>query len=1567
MNMNPVELSRRIEESYRRYLQTTFYFKDPDLRASFEEALESGCLSKGPFLEATPVFRRGDTPRALFENLLGFKPDEGFLRAVEGDRPLYLHQTEAIRGAFQGRNVVVATGTGSGKTEAFLYPILLHLYKEHRAGTLCPGVRALILYPMNALANDQRDRLGEMCRHLEKSDSPFRFTFGQYIGETPENGADSSRHALEHIAARLPGELVLRSEMRETPPHILLTNYSMLEYLLLRPSDSPLFDHGQARWWTFLVLDEAHQYRGARGIEMTMLLRRLKKRLQDGGRAEPFRCIATSATLVGEEDDKAAVVARFAGDLFGEEFRAEDVAFGEPEPIRGFGQEVFAPEDYRLLGEVLREKNMGDRHSLDKLAARVGLTLSFDEDPQNTLGRLLLRDSRSTQLRRLITGNPADVETIAGQVFAELSSEQHVPALADLVELLLKAKDPESGAPLLSARYHFFLRSLEGAFVSYWPRKTVFLNRKSGDEETTAFEVALCRECGQHYFVGRRTIRPVKLEEPIRDSNDKDFGVAYYRPLGCSMDEGEEETEADDRSIFYLCMRCGMVGREALACGHDGFIQVVREAAKKEEDRADELSRCSVCGYNAAGHDPVREVIHGTDGPHAVIATSLHQSLPPNRQKVLAFVDGRQEAAFFAWYLENSYKDVLSRNLTLRIARSFAPFSGEGVSLQTVAERAFQTYRDAFKEKEADDEPTIRKNIWRALYREFLTEERRISLEGVGLLRWSIRWPDWHRIPPVVLTTPPFSLSEQEARDVMLLLLNTMRIDRAVELRSENNVSLVWSDLELQASQMRFRIGEPKGQPGVRSWDGERGRRARLLTKILTQNGLSEREALDQAIEALRDVWQTLRKNDDLSPSHQQRLLLRADDDCWRLNPDWWRLLVPPGGNTVFQCNTCGHLQTISVRGICPRRECTGTLRKTQLCDLPPNHYRSLYQEDLPISLRVEEHTAQLDKEVAREFQQEFKGGKINVLSCSTTFELGVDLGDLDSVFLRNVPPEAFNYAQRVGRAGRRSGQPGFAITYCRRVPHDLYHFAEPERMLKGQVRPPVLRLGNEKIITRHVAATALSAFFRAFPERFNTVASLFKDLAQPSGVVDFRAFLHSQRAQLEEILRAIVPPDMLDPVGLNDDAWIERIAGKITRNVGGTGVEEESRFLQAEMEIANDYCQAVKLEEEARDRKDYKTADWAKRRVKTIVDEPTLEFLSRKAVIPKYGFPVDVVELDTQRVQQNQEASEVLLQRDLSIAISEFAPTSKLVANKRVWTSYGLKRVAEREWGRWWYGRCAKHNRFERKPYEKDTAQPSFDKCCADMKTYQYIDPTFGFVTNRVKPEKPRRRPEKLFTTRPYFAGFQDREGDRIELGVISLTRVSPGYMVVLCEGRRGEGFYVCERCGAGFRGIAKKHTTPYGTPCSGQCQQVSLGHEFVTDVLQLQFHLSLPGKAEPIWFAYSLAYALAEGAAETLEVPSTDLNAAVRQGSEASSIPPIILYDNVPGGAGLVVRLEEQKNLRACLLAAQKRVGGNCGCDEGTSCYGCLRSYGNQFAHQHLKRGPVMHYLTEVLAKWN
>ena len=509
--------------------------------------------------------------------------------------------------------------------------------------------------------------------------------------------------------------------------------------------------------------------------------------------------------------------------------------------------------------------------------------------------------------------------------------------------------------------------------------------------------------------------------------------------------------------------------------------------------------------------------------------------------------------------------------------------------------------------------------------------------------------------------------------------------------------------------------------------------------------------------------------------------------------------------------------------------------------------------------------------------------------------------------------------------------------------------------MLKGTIRPPVLKIRNEKIILRHVIAMALSRFFRTFPDRFKSVANLLKDLEHPSAVSDFRAFLHTHNEELVTSLKTIVPPDMLSQIGLMDGSWIHKIAG------------EDSRFSLAEEEVSSDHKNVIKVRDEAISKLDGKTLEWAENRAKTIASEDVLSFLSRKAVIPKYGFPVDVVELDTQKTLKNSEASSVLFQRDLSLAIAEFAPRSQIIANKALWTSYGLKKVAEREWPRRFYKRCVHHNVFLQ--WGKGGDEPP-SPCGDTLSVFEYITPQFGFVADRSGPKKPRGRTIRMLTTRPYFAGPLQPDVETISLPLhsplLSIKKASPGLMVILCEGLRGNGFYICEACGSGFLKREVPHKDPYGRVCRGSLTQVSLGHEFVTDVLQLQFHLRPRNIAELSWFAHSLAYALLEGAAEVLEVPSTDLNVIVGyHGGEG--LPPIILYDDVPGGAGLVAHLESESILLDCLKAAQHRVSGMCGCSANTSCYGCLRSYRNQFAHVHLQRGPVYEYLEAILGQWS
>lgn len=276
----------------------------------------------------------------------------------------------------------------------------------------------------------------------------------------------------------------------------------------------------------------------------------------------------------------------------------------------------------------------------------------------------------------------------------------------------------------------------------------------------------------------------------------------------------------------------------------------------------------------------------------------------------------------------------------------------------------------------------------------------------------------------------------------------------------------------------------------------------------------------------------------------------------------------------------------------------------------------------------------------------------------------------------------------------------------------------------------------------------------------------------------------------------------------------------------------ENGALERAVAEVASDYQDVDLLQRHHVEAEDFGGAKRMKSRKVTIAGEDVIGFLSRKAVIPKYGFPVDVVELDLQRTDR---ASTVALQRDLAIAVAEFAPDAEVVANKKLWTSRGLKTVAGKAWGRLRYRKCKTHGIFETLPEGQEPRGPS---CCNQARTETWVDPIFGFVAGRDGGGEPQGRPRRLLTSRPYFSGMAvPDEAPAILGGIAQVWKASPGDLVVLCEGRKGGGFLICADCGAGFGGrrTTSEHESPTGRACRGTLESVALGHQFRTDMLRV------------------------------------------------------------------------------------------------------------------------------------
>ena len=1595
MPIDPFKLTRAIRESYTRYLTTAFRLRDQKLQTLFHQEVGKFWFTNGPILEATPPFRSGCFLGELVKDGVLSKECENFLyRSLPYFQkyPLYLHQEKSIRKILNRRNIVIASGTSSGKTECFLLPIYDHLIKEHKDGKLKPGVRALLLYPMNALANDQLRRLREIARVMEKETPDVRITFGRYVGDTPE----TKKQGEEKFRLTNPGvepvksELLSREEMRENPPHILITNYAMLEYLLLRPEDSPFFDGEYAKHWKFLVLDEAHIYNGANGIEMGMLIRRLKDRVCDG-RKGVLQCIATSATLVKEEVDfeKAA---RFATNLFGENFEWAPEDENRQDIIRGEKMETPTTEEtfefpiqiYPSLDKTIRDftdpaliieqcydicKERGVSMSLIDKARELS-----NGNAKRFLYEVLLKDQRIRELKTLLEIGPTKLEDCIEQVIgSDNPSDDDKQAIISLVNIAVWARPDKESLPLLPARYHLFVRAPEGIFVSFFPEPKIFLERREQTHDGYAvFDLASCRRCGQEYLVGdivngRLKHSFAEIDTPRR----KKYFLLWRDDTQLEEDEDEEvavpEEIAKKGKLYKLCIKCGAIWEDIPTCNcshEDNKIRTLVEITPHNGI----LNKCYLCGLRSI--NIVREFVFQQDAPAAVLATTVFQNLEKREakdKKILAFSDSRQDAAFFAPYLDSTYKRILYRSLIAKVVQQ--NISVNDYRLETLCKDVLRLAEEKYLFDPSMDEKQKKKEVWGWILQEFCALDRRICLEGVGLLSFSLIPPkEWKPIDD--LSLPPWNLSKDESIAVYQVLINTLRFNKAITFPNDgpSPQDEIFARFN-RNREYKFRGEKSDSKKGIYSFIPTPARfntRSEFLQKLYKR--ITEKKALNsECRELLCKIWNDLKTNwvesglSQFSDSNQGVLS--------QLDYRYWQIAQENSDSPWFVCDRCGVISSVSIRGVCPTFGCNGNLESlnssSRRQDVEKNHYRHLYTNLSLINMIAEEHTAQLKQDEASNVQQRFIKGEINVLSCSTTFELGVDLGELEAIFLRNVPPEPSNYIQRSGRAGRRLDSVGFTLTFAQLRSHDLTYFKEPEKMVEGRIKPPVVEIRNEKIIRRHLHSIVLARFFREHQDYYGKVDSFFRlDKDELSGVIKLREYLNSKPAEVLRSLKRTIPENMYDTFNLENWGWIKDLLDKDgSLAVANAKIKDEyvklKEFYQGK---ENEWINAKDQRMRNKVNADMK---WTDDRMETIRRRQLIDFLATNTVIPKYGFPVDVVELTP--YSHIPAAKKIELERDLRIAISEFAPSSQVVAKGYIWESAGLRVVRDRTWPIYWYAVCSDCKRYVQDRMIGDDPPliscESCKKAIGRSELHKFVTPIFGFVTSRENvPQKPgESRPKREFTTRPYFFNYKEPDEKEFQIGKfeIKCQYSSSGELAVICKGKKGAGFWVCFDCGAAFSQRPRgKHRKPLGEECASPMRgPLHLGHTFTTDVLSIflkKYECAEALTKEGFWF--SLLYAILEGASQALGIRRQDLDGCLYPYERKIAL---VLFDNVPGGAGHVKRLMDKQNLYEVLRTALDRVK-NCTCGLETSCYGCLRNYQNQFCHEQLKRGGILEFLS-------
>lgn len=1554
MAFSPVKASKDITAKYTRYLSTIFSLADPDFQRMFEQRLQETPFSKGPFLEVTDAFQKGPTIMELIET--GELPESFDRLGFHANRPLYRHQVDSLRKLASGSNAVVSTGTGSGKTESFLLPVLRDLVMQSNEGKLSPGVRAMLIYPMNALANDQMERLRELLK-----DYP-QITFGSYTGQTEEEyrGALASYKTLNNGQDPLPNEMICRKQMKEAPPHILITNYAMLEYLMVRPDDAVFFHPQHTRHWKYIVLDEAHVYKGSTGIEVSMLLRRLKARL---GKPN-IQYILTSATLGSEEDNQA--VAAFAQNLCDSPFFADDVI--RAKRIRLEQPPECAPVDERFYEEIA-QMIAADRSEEQISEAIRAVYPRLPADHMEALYQIAYNDTFYWELRKFLQ-KPRTVKEILRELRC---TEQR---LADFVTVVTRAV--HIGAKLFDARYHMFLRAAESVFVTFAPQKQLFLEARKTYMENgqpyKVFEIATCNHCHAIYILGRESSLHI-LEQDIYAA-DQEPRSAYLvsNTINDSDDEHTLENAGQSVEAYELCTVCGALSRPGgkRICTHDQTIAVQKVSLKEGAQR---LTKCPSC-ENVSAAGVLRQFFVGQEAVTSVVGTSLFENLPSykvsyqkqksqeaddwgfdddgeNEEEIrrdvgakqfIAFSDSRQAAAFYATYLDQTYQNIVYKRLVVETLAK-REYAAGGKCLDDFVEDLigqFERYGIA-------KSYSVRKEAWKAALHEVVDNNGVTSLYNMGLIRFDISGES-------IIGNKKFELSQEEMHEICALFADWMMSEGAVSypeaMNREERSFFAHNGIEHE-----YTLSDADPQRCTLSFMPSRAdlsnKRLAYLEKVLSKKGTLPEQGVVGLLEA---IWKRF------FACEKEKSLLEGKNGAYRLRSD--KILVSRP-DRLYRCKKCRRITPHNVENICPAYRCDGELEPFEPgTSFANNHYYQLYRQMEIRPLRVVEHTAQLDKETAYEYQQQFKRKELDILSCSTTFEMGVDVGSLETVFMRNVPPSPANYAQRAGRAGRSLYSAAFALTFCNKSNHDFSFFRDPARMIKGRIDPPVFNTENPKIAIRHVYATAFSFFWKKHPEMFSQTS----DFMEKQGVDKFVAYLETQPEDLKQYLKDFLPEGLAREFDVDHFGWTQGL-------IGSEGVL---------MISAEEYAETIRRLKEAQDAafaENRTGVDAYTQRIHVFQRERILAYLARNNIFPKYGFPVDTVEL-TILDRKNTRKTGLQLQRDLSSAISEYAPGAQIVANGKLITSRYIRKRPDRSWKMQRYHYCHRCGELNLSFYDGDSVVPPGGEAhcrnCSEVLEHGgagvFLIPEFGFEADGNDIRKPGlRKPVRTFRSEvSYIGGAMGEDEDVHQLGnaTVYIRSGKAEEMAVLNRSR----FYVCQSCGYTELDekrftptMTKKHRCASGRQCgNSNLQNFTLAYIFETDVLTLRFTGMEVAEQDQ---ALSLLYGILEGASRTLEVDRGDISGCLkwfRNGDTGRGNYGFVFYDKTPGGAGHVRRMQDTEVLSKVLKETLETIS-SCTCGGGeldTSCYSCLRNYYNQKHHEYLQRKHVVAFLRELFS---
>lgn len=1285
--MDPFKIYNSVKSQYKSYIQTFQVFKNPEIKAFVADGIDKRkMLWQEPVIQISKRFKAGGSVEELAA--------KGWLhngcKSVYPEFITYAHQQRSVEVVAKNeQNLVVTTGTGSGKSICFELPIVSHCLKQKESGT--KGIKAIIIYPMNALANTQYQ---ELAAKLKDSG----LTIGLYTGDT-DSTAESALRSYQEVfgeeAVPNNSEIIDREQLRRTPPDILITNYVMLELLLTRNDDAALFREEIKRNLRFLVLDELHTYSGKQGADVAFLIRRLKQKTGTKGK---LLCIGTSATMANDKDGAGSseAVCGFASRIFGEEFLPENVVVEEEDVSIEFTGELLSPS------VAITQSDLDGFDSLSISSALPLFTAVMGYGFKGTLNNLSLGDElKKSKVLSFLEQSLKEVKE-----FDQLAKEYQtaIRPSATIEECKLEIQ-----AGLLLGMMGNVVSEMGREVPRFVPKVHAFYNQGSELRGCLVDDCGylsdsgetVCPECEKHER-GHSTLYPLHF---CRTCGGESYGMWFDEQTGESFPWTYQDNSEQGRAGYYFPGK-----KEGLEQVPPHWLTTVRRELKssyedrrpllgildtqlntfsqyhEEEDHTGTLmpaplSYCPECRTEHSGHSSEYSKVFllnsvGRATGTNVIVTSALTAAPANERKVIGFTDNRQDAAFQAGHLDHWYNQIYFRRALYKVLSQEHGF----VRVNDIPEKLYPLIIDANYEAGL---PFAQRRMFKDKYLGYLdaylfVEIRKtkrfisINLEDVGLMEASYEALDEVIIQPELERYPLLKdVPKPLLRDFILGFMEIFRGEMAIGHRSLLDKPTfrqqVISYIEEKAPEKRIFEAIEDTNVGIFT----NGASERFRRSPFTYHAFDGSRALRSWVRNCFDIEQT---DDIVAVIDQARRFLvdigylsqyRAQhEDVYFIEPSMVLVKAPKEG-FKYQCRKCGSKYNWSIVQSCLNASC----RETLDAFVPTENFYSIeYTKafDGTDNIIAADHSGQVKGKERKKRENKFKKDppEIQFLIATPTMELGIDIGTLSSVYLRNVPPNPSNYAQRAGRAGR-SGQGSIIQTFCgsgsSRGVHDQYYYNRPVEIVSGKISVPRFNLANATLFASHVNSLVLQTIDK-------------KLLTKPKQFMDFsnRVGLPITDDYMEDLVDSIErnKGEILTNVREAFGPEIDNSNGQITWPEVEQQIEEFAHYFDTAFnKMREDYRESyAEIEDiDVRIRADGDN-DWSLNSRRKALEERNnnlkegkqdfyvYRYLSQVGFLPNYAFPSKVTS-----VRFLHRGSEEEVSRDHSVAIRELAPLNTL------------------------------------------------------------------------------------------------------------------------------------------------------------------------------------------------------------------------------------------------------------------------------------------------------------------